>query len=63
MTRTNIDIIKFSLLVSFSAYLGWLNFTAISELVPRISEVEPVLRLLFGLGGIWILVKFGLKKQ
>ncbi len=63
MTKTNIEIIKISLLVAFGSYLGWLNFTAINELIPKISETEPMLRLLFGLGGIWLLVKFGLKKQ
>lgn len=63
MPRSNAEIIKFTVIVGLSSYLGWLNFTSISELFPGLATVNPLLRLLIGIGGIFILVKVGLRKQ
>ena len=63
MANSNMDIIRIAIAVAIGSYLGWLNFQAINDLFPSLADLEPALKLLIGMGGIFLMVKLGMRKQ
>lgn len=63
MTRKNVEIIKIAFFVGLGSYLGWLNFQGMNQIFPALTQLTPILKIVFGLGGIFILVKLGIRKQ
>ena len=63
MARTNIEMMQIALLVAIGSYLGRLNFQGLNELFPTLSGLHPFMKILIGVGGIFILAKLGMRKQ
>ena len=63
VTTNDSAIVMTALAVAVGSFFGWHVFSALNDLLPFMQNQSPILRLGVGLGGIWLLVRLGLRKQ
>ena len=60
--KSDTDIIFAIAAIASFSFLGWLIFNGFNELFPVLSGLHPIAKILIGVGGLWLLVKLGIRK-
>lgn len=63
MSLTNTQIATKSLIFAVGSYFGWRIFQGINDLLPQLDSLSPIMNIVVGLAGLWVLVKFGVREQ
>lgn len=55
-------IIKLAFLTAIASIGGWSVFSGVTSIFP-LNTFNPLVRIIFGLGLIWLLYKLGIQKE
>ena len=60
--KNNADIFLAIVAIATASFFGWLIFSGFNSLFPALEALSPIWKLVIGFGGLWILVKLGIRK-